>query len=200
MNILLTIKSVLNYLYNHLIELIWVKKIKFSDGSEMVSAGGSNLKQADYFEEIKITETDGITGNIVINNDLYYNKVNGYRFVVTYQYDGNDWYYNDDVIPPFIINLSDYGIDISDITYNTGAYFKIYSVCLRNKHKFATTRFIENIYNVLLNGNLLSKTDYYITQEEIEGFNHPVINFNNYTLKYSDVISIINGEINEPNK
>lgn len=200
MNILLTIKSILNYLYNHLIELIWVKKIKFSDGSEMSSAGGSNLKQADYFEEIKIVETDGITGNIVINNDLYYKKVNDDRFVVTYQYDGNDWYCNDKVIAPFVVNLSDYGIDISDITYNTGSYFTIYSVCLRNKHKFATTRLIENIYNVLLNGNLLSKTDYYITQEEIEGYYHPAINFNNYTLKYSDVISIINGEINEPNK
>lgn len=38
MNILLTIKAVLNYLYNHLIDLVWTKKIKFQDGSEMITA------------------------------------------------------------------------------------------------------------------------------------------------------------------
>lgn len=37
MKIILTIKSILNYLYNNLIDLIWVKKIKFEDGTELDS-------------------------------------------------------------------------------------------------------------------------------------------------------------------
>ena len=43
MNILLTIKAVLNYLYNNLINLVWTRKIKFADGTEMTTAsnGGS---------------------------------------------------------------------------------------------------------------------------------------------------------------
>lgn len=35
MKIILTIKSILNYLYNNLIDLVWTKKIRFSDGTEM---------------------------------------------------------------------------------------------------------------------------------------------------------------------
>lgn len=42
MNIILTIKSILNYLYNHLIDLIYVKKIKFENGSEITGAISSN--------------------------------------------------------------------------------------------------------------------------------------------------------------
>ena len=44
MNIILTIKAILNYLYNHLIDLINVKKIVFEDGTEQTTAssgGGS---------------------------------------------------------------------------------------------------------------------------------------------------------------
>ena len=40
MNIFITLKSVLNYLYNNLIDLIWTKKIKFADGTEQTTAGG----------------------------------------------------------------------------------------------------------------------------------------------------------------
>ena len=44
MKILLSIKSVLNYLYNHLIELIWVRVLRFSDGTEMTTVPtGNNL-------------------------------------------------------------------------------------------------------------------------------------------------------------
>lgn len=42
MNIILTIKSILNYLYNNLIDLIYVKKIKFENGSEITGAISSN--------------------------------------------------------------------------------------------------------------------------------------------------------------
>lgn len=38
MKILLTIQSVLNYLYNNIIDLIWVKKIRFNDNSEMTTS------------------------------------------------------------------------------------------------------------------------------------------------------------------
>lgn len=41
MNIILTIKAVLNYLYNHLIDLINVKKIVFADGTEQSTASKS---------------------------------------------------------------------------------------------------------------------------------------------------------------
>jgi len=45
MRILLSIKAILNYLYNHLIDLVWTKKIRFADGSEMTTAssGGFSL-------------------------------------------------------------------------------------------------------------------------------------------------------------
>lgn len=44
MRILLSIKAVLNYLYNHLIDLIWTKKIRFADGTEMTTVPtGNNL-------------------------------------------------------------------------------------------------------------------------------------------------------------
>ena len=44
MRILLSIKAILNYLYNHLIDLIWTKKIRFADGSEMTTVpNGNNL-------------------------------------------------------------------------------------------------------------------------------------------------------------
>ena len=44
MKILVTIKAILNYLYNNLINLIWVKKIRFEDGTEMDSVPvGNNL-------------------------------------------------------------------------------------------------------------------------------------------------------------
>lgn len=44
MKILLSIKSILNYLYNHLIELIWVRVLRFSDGTEMTTVPtGNNL-------------------------------------------------------------------------------------------------------------------------------------------------------------
>lgn len=35
MKILISIKSILNYLYNNLIDLVWTKKIRFADGTEM---------------------------------------------------------------------------------------------------------------------------------------------------------------------
>lgn len=41
MNIILTIKAVLNYLYNHLIDLINVRKIVFADGTEQSTASSS---------------------------------------------------------------------------------------------------------------------------------------------------------------
>lgn len=49
MNILLTIKSILKYLYNHLIDLIWTKKIKFADGTELTTAitGGDTFSLFD---------------------------------------------------------------------------------------------------------------------------------------------------------
>ena len=37
MRIILTIKSILNYLYNNLIDLVWTKKIKFEDGTELTT-------------------------------------------------------------------------------------------------------------------------------------------------------------------
>lgn len=44
MRILLSIKAVLNYLYNHLIDLVWTKKIRFADGTEMTTVPkGNNL-------------------------------------------------------------------------------------------------------------------------------------------------------------
>lgn len=47
MNIILTIKAVLNYLYNHLIDLINVKKIVFEDGSEQITASKSGASLFD---------------------------------------------------------------------------------------------------------------------------------------------------------
>lgn len=47
MKILLTIKAILNYLYNNLIDLVWVKKIKFEDDTEI------NTKPLNLFD-IKI--------------------------------------------------------------------------------------------------------------------------------------------------
>lgn len=41
MKIILTIKSILNYLYNNLIDLVWTKKIRFADGTELTSAKSS---------------------------------------------------------------------------------------------------------------------------------------------------------------
>lgn len=38
MRIWITIKSILNYLYNNLIDLVWVRKVKFSDGTELTTA------------------------------------------------------------------------------------------------------------------------------------------------------------------
>lgn len=44
MKILFSIKAFLNYLYNNLIDLIWVKKIRFEDGTEMSSLPvGANI-------------------------------------------------------------------------------------------------------------------------------------------------------------
>lgn len=42
MKILLSVKTVLNYLYNHLINLIWTKKIRFEDGTEMTTVPKGN--------------------------------------------------------------------------------------------------------------------------------------------------------------
>ncbi|MBR2240828.1 MAG: hypothetical protein IJ890_05565 [Clostridia bacterium] len=47
MNIILTMKAVLNYLYNHLIDLINVKKIVFEDGSEQITASKSGASLFD---------------------------------------------------------------------------------------------------------------------------------------------------------
>lgn len=44
MKILFSVKAFLNYLYNNLIDLIWVKKIRFEDGTEMSSLPvGANI-------------------------------------------------------------------------------------------------------------------------------------------------------------
>lgn len=44
MKILFSVKAFLNYLYNNLIDLIWVKKIRFEDGTEMTSLPvGANI-------------------------------------------------------------------------------------------------------------------------------------------------------------
>lgn len=44
MKILFSIKAFLNYLYNNLIDLIWVKKIRFEDGTEMTTLPvGANI-------------------------------------------------------------------------------------------------------------------------------------------------------------
>lgn len=45
MRIILSIKSFLNYLYNNLIDLVWTKKVKFADGTELTTAniGSGNL-------------------------------------------------------------------------------------------------------------------------------------------------------------
>lgn len=47
MNIILTIKAVLNYLYNHLIDLINVRKIVFADGTEQLTASSSSASLFD---------------------------------------------------------------------------------------------------------------------------------------------------------
>ena len=44
MKILFSIKSILQYLYNNLIDLIWVRVLRFSDGTEMTTLPvGANL-------------------------------------------------------------------------------------------------------------------------------------------------------------
>ncbi len=44
MKIWFSISSFLNYLYNHLIDLVWTKKIRFADGTEMTTVpNGNNL-------------------------------------------------------------------------------------------------------------------------------------------------------------
>ena len=42
MKIWFGISSFLNYLYNHLIDLVWTKKIKFADGTEMTTVPNGN--------------------------------------------------------------------------------------------------------------------------------------------------------------
>ena len=53
MRILLSIKSVLNYLYNNLIDLIWVRVLRFSDGTEMTTVPqGNNLYDIKLLSQI----------------------------------------------------------------------------------------------------------------------------------------------------
>lgn len=52
MRILLSIKAVLNYLYNHLIDLVWTKKIRFADGTEIDSV--DSLPKGNSLFDIKL--------------------------------------------------------------------------------------------------------------------------------------------------
>lgn len=52
MRILLSIKAILNYLYNNLIDLVWTKKIRFADGTEIDSV--DSLPKGNSLFDIKL--------------------------------------------------------------------------------------------------------------------------------------------------
>lgn len=148
--------------------------------------GGGSISQTDYWQHAEVIQDTitGITGDIIINESTYFSQVTGDRWVSYFKYDGSDWYLGDpdEGETPTLVDLSDYGIDVSQATFSTDSSFEVYSEYLNGKTSFTASQLVD-IHSVFLNGNLQLKKDYVV--------NGHTITFNDYTLKASDSISII---------
>lgn len=147
---------------------------------------GGSLSQADYWQHAGVIQDTihNISGDIIVNESIYFSQVTGDRWVSYFKYDGSNWYLGDpdEGETPTLVNLNDYGIDVSQATFDIDSSFEVYSEYLNDKSSFTVSRMI-TIHSVFLNGNLQLKKDYVI--------NDHTITFNNYTLQASDSISII---------
>ena len=145
-----------------------------------------SVSQTDYWQHAEVIQDTitGITGDIIINENTYFSQVTLDRCINYFKYDGSDWYLGDpdEGETPTLVNLNDYGIDVSQATFDTDSSFEIYSEYLNDKSSFTVSRMI-TIHSVFLNGILQLKKDYVV--------NNHTITFNDYTLKSSDSISII---------
>lgn len=165
-------------------------KFLTTDGSTLSWAevqGGTTIRQVDYYELAEVDDTTDITGTIEIDKDIYLGEITDDRVVKSYTYDGSVWKNDSNDT----VSLTTLGIDISNATYSLNSSFDVYSVCLRNKTSFTVSRTITAINCLYLNGNLQLKKDYNVTTTEIDGQEFPTIEFNDYTLKSTDSISII---------
>ena len=153
---------------------------------ELAARGGGSVDQIDYWQRAEVIQDTitGITGDITVNENIYLSQVTLDRCANYFKYDGSDWYLGDpdEGETPTLVNLNDYGIDVSQATFDTDSSFEVYSEYLNNKSSFTVSRII-TIHSVFLNGILQLKKDYII--------NDHTITFNDYTLKSSDSISII---------
>lgn len=165
-------------------------KFLTTDGSTLSWAevqGGTTIRQVDYYELAEVDDTTDITGTIEIDKDIYLGEITDDRVVKSYTYDGSVWKNDSNDT----VSLTTLGIDISNATYSLNSSFDVYSVCLRNKTSFTMSRTITTVNCLYLNGNLQLKKDYNVTTTEIDGQEFPTIEFNDYTLKSTDSISII---------
>lgn len=148
--------------------------------------GGGSISQTDYWQHAEVIQDTitGITGDITVNESTYFSQVTGDRWVSYFKYDGSDWYLGDpdEGETPTLVNLNDYGIDVSQATFDTDSSFEVYSEYLNGKTSFTVSQLVD-IHSVFLNGILQLKKDYEV--------NNHTITFNDYTLKSSDSISII---------
>ena len=142
--------------------------------------------QSDYYETVEILEQHDIEGDIVINKETYLSQVTDDWKDNIFTYNGSDWVDEEENV----INLQDYGIDLSGTTYNEGSKFFVYSACLRNKDTYTIETHID-IISIYVNGiPQIKKRDYTIDENN-------VITFNNYTLKSTDSISVLGYNMEE---
>lgn len=150
--------------------------------------GGSSIQQYDYEEQVY---ADGgmIASFVNIDLNTYLSQITDDHAITKFSYDGTDWYIGDS--NPSVVDLTDYGISISGYTPVANDEFYVYSFCLRNRTDFTFVYSGDTVHCAFLNGNLILKSDYYLTDETENGQTYKKINFNNYTLRASDKLSTL---------
>lgn len=160
------------------------------NGKEYTEIEIKQTNQFDYYEFVNIIERENIDGYININNDVYLEKVNFDSWINKFTFDGTDWLIGDEDAGETteVIDLSEFGIDVSQATYSSGSFFYISSTALRDKDSIILYRGLEDIISVYINGNLQLKKDWRI---ENSGNDEYRLYFEDYLLGKTDTVSIL---------
>lgn len=142
MRIILSIKSFLNYLYNNLIDLVWTKKIRFQDGTELTSA---NISSSSLYDIKVLAQTIAEKGWCNISNKKILTKENNPTI-----YNDIENKYNNANIQSSTTTINNVS---SDCTYNKGNPKIIGNKCYMFKNTSLSPLIIGAYYCLLSNIN-----------------------------------------------